>query len=84
MSVEELERDILRLTQLQFVASKLLVKIVASVDADLGEHGDTGLQVRRRLTGYNITRSSWVGVQCKFSYCTASLWDKHGFEEHAT
>ena len=29
------------------------------------------------------TVCSWVGVQCKLSYWTASLWDKHGFEEHS-
>ena len=36
------------------------------------------------IVATSVVTSSWVGVQCKFSYWTASLWDKHGFEEHAT
>ena len=46
ISVEVIEREFLRLTHLQFVASKVLVEIVSSVDADLGEHGLDALQVR--------------------------------------
>ena len=52
LSVEELERDFLRLTHLQFVASKLLVKIVASVEADLGENGETALHVSHVLSTF--------------------------------